>query len=107
MFGYGAEACLMSAFICTRQGSPRLHWLIPMMNGSSGVPACFLGPLLDEEEHEGTAASATRTAAARTKARRCVVGMAEPTYTRRARRGTPATMVSAAALNDVIAVMPR
>ena len=24
----------------TRQGSPRLHWLMPMTQGSSGVPAC-------------------------------------------------------------------
>ena len=28
----------MSAFICTRQGSPRLHWLMPITNGASAVP---------------------------------------------------------------------
>src|SRR5208337_3281397 len=25
-----SASALMSAFICTRQGSPRLHWLIPI-----------------------------------------------------------------------------
>ncbi len=40
--GCCAAACLMSSSICTRQGSPRLHWLMPMTKGSAGVPACFL-----------------------------------------------------------------
>src|SRR5262245_52514734 len=32
-------AVLMSSFICTRHGSPRLHWLMPMTKGSCGGAA--------------------------------------------------------------------
>jgi hypothetical protein len=37
--GCPAAAALRSAFICTRHGSPRLHWLMPMTNAA--LPAAL------------------------------------------------------------------
>src|SRR6185437_11821607 len=61
-FGCRAAACRMSSFICTRHGSPRLHWLMPITYGSSGVPACFFGAELLQAQ-SGAAARARSTGA--------------------------------------------
>ena len=41
VIGFFSAAFFTSSFICTRQGSPRLHWLMPMTHGSCAVPACL------------------------------------------------------------------